>query len=355
MIKRALCLGLSLACLSLASLADQIVLKNGDRLSGSIVKSDEKALVIKTEFAGVVTVQWDAIDTINATQPLNVVSKSGQKLIGTLAMSENKAEISASETGKTTLAKSDISIIRNKEEEAAYQAEIDRYANPGLTDLWTGAVDLGLSLTKGNADTFTFTVGAEAIRATKRDKTRVYYSSINARNSTNGPSRAIANARRGGLRYDINLTSRTYLFGFTDFEFDEFQKLDLRFVAGGGFGTSLIKNETTTFDLFGGGSYNKEIFTTLRRDSGEAFFGEEFTKKLSGRTSIRQRSVLYPNLTNTGQYRFQFDAGIVTALSRYLSWQVSLSDRYLSNPLPGVKKNDVLLTAGIRLAMTGNK
>jgi hypothetical protein len=32
--------------------ADQIVLKNGDRLSGSIEKSDDKVLVIKTEFAG---------------------------------------------------------------------------------------------------------------------------------------------------------------------------------------------------------------------------------------------------------------------------------------------------------------
>jgi hypothetical protein len=38
--------------------ADQIVLKNGDRLTGTIEKSDDKALVIKTAFAGEVTVQW---------------------------------------------------------------------------------------------------------------------------------------------------------------------------------------------------------------------------------------------------------------------------------------------------------
>ena len=35
---------------------DQIVLKNGDRLTGSIAKSDDKTLVMKTEFAGEVTV-----------------------------------------------------------------------------------------------------------------------------------------------------------------------------------------------------------------------------------------------------------------------------------------------------------
>jgi putative salt-induced outer membrane protein len=350
-----LCAGVCALSLPVAALADRVVLKNGDRLTGAVVKSDEKALVIKTEFAGVVTVQWDAVQELSSEQPLNVFSRSGQRLVGTLTLTDGRAEVSGAETGRVELSKADITTIRNRDEQAAYQAEQDRYANPGLTDLWTGAVDLGLSLTKGNADTTTFTLGAEGIRATRRDKTRVYFASVKATNSTDGPSRTVANARRGGLRYDINLTPRSYVFGFTDLEFDEFQKLDLRFVAGGGFGASLVKSEATTFDLFGGGSYNKEIFTTLRRDSGEAFVGEEFTRKVAGRTSLRQRAVFYPNLTARGEYRFQFDAGVVTALSRYLSWQVTLSDRYLSNPLPGVKKNDVLLTAGVRVALTGAK
>ena len=41
-----------------ALFADQIVLKNGDRLTGTIEKSDDKTLIIKTEFAGEVTVEW---------------------------------------------------------------------------------------------------------------------------------------------------------------------------------------------------------------------------------------------------------------------------------------------------------
>jgi len=32
-----------------------------------------------------------------------------------------------------------------------------------------------------------------------------------------------------------------------------------------------------------------------------------------------------------------------------LGWHLTLSNRYLSNPLPGTKKNDVLFTTGIRL------
>jgi len=36
-------------------MADQVTLKNGDRLTGTIVKSDGKTVLIKTEFAGEVT------------------------------------------------------------------------------------------------------------------------------------------------------------------------------------------------------------------------------------------------------------------------------------------------------------
>jgi len=47
----------------------QVVLKNGDRLTGTVTKSDDKTLLIKTEFAGDVEIQWPAVQEINSTQP----------------------------------------------------------------------------------------------------------------------------------------------------------------------------------------------------------------------------------------------------------------------------------------------
>ena len=49
-------------------LADQVVLKNGDRLTGNIVNSDGKTLTLKSEFAGEVKIQWDAITEITSSQ-----------------------------------------------------------------------------------------------------------------------------------------------------------------------------------------------------------------------------------------------------------------------------------------------
>ena len=44
-----------------------------------------------------------------------------------------------------------------------------------------------------------------------------------------------------------------------------------------------------------------------------------------------------------------FDLSADTALWRWLSWQFTASDRLLSNPVPGRRKNDILFTTGVRL------
>ena len=72
------CALLSVLGLSSLLFADQVVLSNGDRLTGTITKSDGKTLVIKTEFAGEVRVQWPAVQEINSTQPLHVSLSNGQ-------------------------------------------------------------------------------------------------------------------------------------------------------------------------------------------------------------------------------------------------------------------------------------
>ncbi len=61
MLREKIGVGLMMICTICPKLlADQIILKNGDRLTGTIIKSDDKSLSLKSEFAGTVMVQWDA-------------------------------------------------------------------------------------------------------------------------------------------------------------------------------------------------------------------------------------------------------------------------------------------------------
>src|SRR5579872_507411 len=202
---------LLLIALTTAALADQVTLSNGDRITGQIVKSDDKELTLKTEFAGELKIQWKAIDAITSTAPLYIHLVSGDTLSGPVTTEGGQFHVTTANTGTMTVTKDKVKAITSKEEEAAYEKAVERLKNPSLLDLWTGFVDTGLSLARGNAATTTFNLGMNAVRVTPRDKITVYFTSIYSKNKTNGVSVLGADADRGGIRYDFNLAPRTFV------------------------------------------------------------------------------------------------------------------------------------------------
>jgi putative salt-induced outer membrane protein YdiY len=355
-VRRSVFFGVVSCLLVLNARADQVTLKNGDRLTGTIVKSDAKTMLIKTELAGEVNVQWEAVTSIVSSQPLHLALKDGQTVVGLVTTADGKLDVATKTTGEVVAQKETVVTVRNDDEEKSYDAEMDRLRNPHLTDFWSGILDTGLSVTRGNSAMLAYSLSAKAARVTTRDKISVFSTAVYASDDTTPPSRTTAHAIRGGIRGDFNVSDRVFVFGFTDFEYDQFQDLDLRNVLGGGVGYHVIKTKNTTFDVFGGGDYEQEYFsatpafpTGLTRKTGEVVLGEEVDSKLNGRTTLSEKFSLFPNVSDTGSYRFQFDATAATKMKAWLSWQITYSDRYLSNPLPGLKKNDMLLSTGLRL------
>src|SRR5580704_8991115 len=53
--------------------ADQITLKNGDRVTGAIVKKEGSNLTVKSDLMGVITIPWDQVADIKSNEALNVV------------------------------------------------------------------------------------------------------------------------------------------------------------------------------------------------------------------------------------------------------------------------------------------
>ena len=51
--------------------------------------------------------------------------------------------------------------------------------------------------------------------------------------------------------------------------------------------------------------------------------------------------------------RVSIDAHAVTRLNSWLGWQASFGDLYVSNPPTGIKKNDLILSTGLRLTFGG--
>jgi putative salt-induced outer membrane protein YdiY/small nuclear ribonucleoprotein (snRNP)-like protein len=349
---RSIFLVLALSVFAGTTFGDQVTLKNGDRLTGTIVKFDQEKLVMKAEYAGDVSLQWNAVVSIVSTQALHVTLKNGRTIEGVVTTKDEKFEVTCG-SGSVEAAKTEVAAVRNNTEQEVYM----RSLHPHFFDVWSGLLDTGLSLTSGNSDSTSFALSAKAARVTKQTKISLNATEIYTRSTLAGVSSTTASAIRGGARVDVNLGRRWFVFGLTDFEHDRFQDLDLRSVLGGGFGYHVIKATDRTLDVFGGATFDQEYYSqpfdppdpSTTRKSGEVVAGESLSTKLGGRTTLTEQFSIFPNVTDTGHYRLQFDATVATKLKNWLSWQVTFSDRYVSKPLEGLENNDLLFSTGLRL------
>jgi putative salt-induced outer membrane protein len=350
-----------LLTLAPALLADQITLKNGDHLTGKIVKSDGKTLVLHTDSSGDVTVKLDAISHITTDQELHVTTKEKKTVVGTVTENDAQLEITT-KSGPVELPVADVTLIRNDAEEAAYEKSL----HPGLLHGWNGGANAGFSLARGNSETENLALALNLVHPTEKDKITVYLSSVYTNNALVSPSE-VANLVQGGLEYDYNLTPRLFANAAAAFISNALQDLDLRSIYGGGLGVHAIKSAATTLDLIGGLNYTHETYSDgplvvpptvpptyvsygVTNRFLAATIEDDFMHKLGKSTVITEKLDFYPGITDHGQYQMNFLLGTVTKISKWLGWQNQFSDIYVSNPPVGTKKNDVVLTTGLNIS-----
>jgi putative salt-induced outer membrane protein YdiY len=328
--------------------ADQVVLKNGDRLSGTITKSDEKVLLLKTDFAGDVSIDWPAVQEITAAEPLHISLKDGQTLVGPVTTSDGNLSVSA-KGGTVSAPKDAVVSLRNEAEETTYE----QTQHPRFTQGWAGGLNVGFALTRGNSQTKNLSLAFTADRKTLHDHLGLYANTVYASDDAPGvvPS-TTANATQGGIRYDHDLTARVFGFVNADFQHDALQSLDLRSVLGGGLGFHSIKNDQTTLDFLAGLNYTRESYSSFNRNFAALTLGEEFMHKLGASTVLSQKLYFYPDLNDAGQYHATGAFATVTKLSKWLGWQNGFNDIYVTNPPVGKKQNDIQLTTGLTVAFS---
>lgn len=344
--------GLSVFAFCSAMFADQIVLKNGDRLTGTITKADDKVLLIKTEFAGDVTIQWPAVQEVNSTQALHVTLANGKTVSGPVTTADGNFAVATASSGTVNVSKGDVTSLRSDTEQTTYEKSL----HPGLLQGWAGGANVGFALTAGNSQTKSLAIAFTADRKTLHDDVTLYTNTVYAADDAPGANpQTTANANQGGARYSRNLLPRLFAYGSGDFQSDALQQLNLRAVLGGGLGFHAIQSDRTTLDFLGGLNYTRESYITLSRNFAALTLGEEITRKLGASTLLSEKAYFFPDISDTGQYRTVFSFGSLTKLSKWLGWQNAFGDIYVTNPpsaTPALKKNDIVLTTGLNVSFT---
>jgi putative salt-induced outer membrane protein YdiY len=355
----------ALLLLPLAALADTVQLKNGDRLTGTVTQLAGGKLTLTTTYAGAVVIAFDQVASVKLDKSilLPLEDKPGGKKLELTAIDRTDTGfIVATPSGPQPVPAASLTTLRTAAAQQAYEASL----HPNWAHAWTGGANISFALARGNSETTSIGVGVNAVRPTLNDKTSLYYNTIYSHDGILNAT--TAEATNAGLRYDHNLNPKLFAFGTLDFQTDALQDLDLRTVAGGGFGLHVLKQPRQQFDVLGGVVWTHEsyseipaVLTTVpptpavpaATNSFAALdFGQQYSRKLGSNSSFTEQAYVFPDLADTSQFRFTLNSGLSTKINNFLSWQTSFSDIYVTNPPPGTKDNDVILTTGLGFTFT---
>jgi putative salt-induced outer membrane protein YdiY len=338
--------------LASAANADTVMLKNGDRLTGIVEVSDGKDVTLKTDFAGEIKIQWAAVQELKTDKPIYVVTPDKKTVSGTVSTDGSNLVVHTANNGTVPIPLAQVTVVRSSDMETAYEKSL----HPSLLEAWKGGASLGFALARGNSETTNLTTGFNADRKTLHDELTFYEASLYSDNNQPGGS-VLANSILGGVKYDRNITKHLFVFVSGDYTHDALQDLNLRQIYSGGLGVHIINNPNTTFDFLAGANYTRETYgggaTYVARNLAGITVGEDFMHKFGKSTTFTEVFYFYPDLSNTGEYRFALDAASVTKLNKWLGWQTALTDRYVTNPpIAGTKSNDIIFSTGINVSFT---
>jgi putative salt-induced outer membrane protein YdiY len=347
------------AILQSAAHADTVTMKNGDRLTGTIGDSDGKAVTIHTDYAGDVKLKWSAIQEVASAKPIYVMTSDKNVVSGSIAPQGENLVVHTTSESSVVVPLAKIMAIHSSEGQQAYEKSL----HPGLLHDWKGSATVGLALSRGNSDTTDLNSGLALNRKTLSDNIKVYESSVYATSGATplSPGSGVtANAILGGARYERNITDRMFAFASADFTHDQLQDLTLQSIYTGGLGWHAIARPNTTLDVFAGLNYTREMYnatassivtSSLNRNLPGITAGEDFTHKFGGISTFTENFTFYPDLSDFNQYRFSLDAGWLTKFNKWLGWQITAADRYITNPpILGAKSNDLILSTGLNLS-----
>lgn len=299
-----------LAAVVASAEADVVVLSNGDWLTGTVVTMGGGELLLETEYAGAVVLDWDKVTRVILDRPLPVALADGSK--------RKVLELPDLEVGL---------------------AEVAAIAPPAPEPIgWRGRVDFGWANASGNRNTELGTLTAFAER-TDPDRYRLSVLLDAAKGSSEGED--TANRARAEGKYDRRAGDGDYRYYLAGLGYDRVRSMDSRLELGTGVGRTLIEipGHLLTAEL--GASYVRDDFAAGETQSDAKLrVGEAWQRQLGEGTGLRQSLSLLAATDEWGDYTAEFVLALTHRLSERLALTSRIVNSYDSRPAPGTERSD---------------
>jgi putative salt-induced outer membrane protein YdiY len=296
------------------ALADEIRLKNGDRLTGRIIRMETGKLILKTMYAGEISIVWQEVANVMTDGSVNVVLKDETDLEGTpLATEDGKMKLNTAKL----------------EAPAAFSLADVKAINPlPVKPVKVNArINASVTSERGNTKSDNYYFDGEFVARTEKNRYKI--GGELSKEESDGTTTSQNWLAYGN--YSHFLSKKWYLYTDTLFEHNEFKDLDLRSTLGAGAGYQIFETPLLNLSIAAGLAMVDENFDDAEDNdysAGQwsANYDQYFFKKLvqlfhghTGFVSLEDsddwflktrtglRFPVYKGLTATLQYNFDYD------------------------------------------------
>ena len=348
--KRILFLFVIIGLTATSARPDVIYFKNGDQLTGDWVRVQGESLVFRTQNIGEVIIPIIKVKSFASTKLAVLLLKDGGTVRGTLTLSDmGDWQVTSGERA---------TINPYHAVQAIYPQEIYEPMSPERTRKpwrnWKGSTSFGYSMVRGDLQAGTISIGVNATRRqpdlpglAERMRSNFFLTLLYANTQNLAGGRTSANSVTTGFRQDFLFSPTNFLFGLAQFDHIQTQSLSLRQTYGAGLGRNVVRKPWVRLNFLGGATIVNESFETgLSRNASESLLEEEIRLGSASRVGLEHRFSFYKSLTDSSRFRFSTTSTLSTRVFSRLSLTTGFTDRYLSDPLSGHTRNELILTTG---------
>jgi hypothetical protein len=344
---------------------DVVVFKNGDQLTGTLVRGEGTNIIFKSDIVGEVTIALDKVKELRSKGSFTVLKKDEMvtrtsRQPGNIAVGEESVTLTHPTGAPETVPDKNLGFIIDT---STYNKEV--LENPSFWHGWNGSITGGATVLESTSFGQTLTAEIALIRAIPTvpylpRRTRTTFNLSETYGKLTQPtvpqtvpptpdSVAKTHIFHTDFEHDKYFTERMYVLGGFGFDHNFSQGLDFAQIYGVGIGWTAIKDAKQELDLKADIHYQRQNFTppTPNEDLIGSSFGEAYSRTLPGKMLFTQSGTFIQSWNNTNAWSAIAAAGLALPVYHRFSLSVSILNNYLNNPAIGFKNNSFQFVSGV--------
>jgi len=323
----------------------QFFLRNGDRLTGSVVAEDKESVIITNGVIGRILIPAGQVERREAIAAVAPAAPAQAVAVAPAPPTTAPAGVSAAQQKRLDdLVQVYLARQISANEFERRQADILNPAKGPAPKRWSGELFAGVDLGYGTKSRQFFSGRAKINYVQKRFRNTFDY--LFTYGHTEGE--LAANRMDATDKIDYELESRYYLYAQSGAGYDQIRRIESYLQAGPGVGKHLIQRTNLVFNAEVGASYQQQDF----EDGNDTFLfyyrlAQDMKWTITPKLSFDEKIEYTPQWNDVAEFKIRGEANLRYWLMNNLSLNLTVIDLYDTRVAEGIHRNDLQIRSSI--------